>query len=173
MEIEKLSNKYFVRKLSSNDVDAVFDLCSQNILYYQYCPPFITRSGVIEDMEALPPGKSKRDKFFLGYYENESLIAIIDLIIGYPNLQTAYIGLFMTDISVQGKGVGTAIIDELCVCLAKTGFQRVELAWVKGNPQSERFWIKNEFIPLGERSSNAAERVIAAERQLCLGKFVD
>ena len=166
IEIEKLSNTYLVRRLSSNDVDAVFDLCSKNSLYYQYCPPFITRSGIIEDMEALPPGKSQNDKFFLGYYEDESLIAIIDLIMEYPDTQTAYIGLFMTDTNVQGKGVGSAIIDELCIWLDKMEFQRVELAWVKGNPQSEKFWIKNRFVPIGDRSSNAAEHVIAAERQL-------
>lgn len=166
IEIEKLSNTYLVRRLSSNDVDAVFDLCSKNSFYYQYCPPFITRGEVVEDMEALPSGKSQNDKFFLGYYEKGSLVAIIDLIMEYPDTQTAYIGLFMTDINVQGKGVGSAIIDELCIWLDKMGFQRVELAWVKGNPQSEKFWIKNRFVPIGERSSNVAEHVIAAERQL-------
>ena len=166
MNVENLSNKYAVRRLYVEDVDAVFELCSKNSLYYQYCPPFITKNGVVEDMKALPPGKNRKDKYFLGYYEDKSLIAVIDLIIGYPNLHTIYIGFFMTDINVQGKGVGTAIVEELCSYVSKIGFQRVELAWVKGNPQSERFWEKNKFKPIGERSSNAAEHVIAAERQL-------
>ena len=48
----------------------------------------------------------------------------------------------------------------------KIYFQRVELAWVKGNPQAERFWTKNGFQPIGERKSNAADHVIAAERKL-------
>ena len=63
MNIENLSNKYVVRKLDAEDVDAVFELCSKNSLYYQYCPPFITKNGVMEDMEALPPGKTKKDKY--------------------------------------------------------------------------------------------------------------
>ena len=72
----------------------------------------------------------------------------------------------MTDIFVQGNGVGTVIIEELCHYLKTVGFGRVELAWVKGNPQSEKFWKKNHFKPMGERSSNAAAHVIAAERKL-------
>ena len=90
----------------------------------------------------------------------------MDLIAGYPNEDTAYIGLFMTDVSLQGKGVGTTIIEDVCDCVKKNGYERIELAWVKGNPQSERFWKKNFFNPIGERSSNAAEQVIAAERKL-------
>jgi RimJ/RimL family protein N-acetyltransferase len=117
-------------------------------------------------MEVLPPGKTKSDKYFLGYFEDDILIAVLDLIIGYPSKNTAYIGLFMMDIKVQGKGIGTKIIEELCEYLKNTGFQRVELAWVKGNPQSEKFWIKNNFNIIGERRSNAADHVIAAERDL-------
>lgn len=163
---ESISSKYYVRRLNSKDIDSVLALCSKNSLYYQYCPPFITRNGVMEDMEALPPGKNQDDKYFLGYYENDSLIAIMDLIVEYPNIHTAYMGLFMVDTTVQGKGVGTAIIEELCNYLSKTEFQRVELAWVKGNPQSERFWIKNKFKPFDERSGNVAEHLIVAERFL-------
>ena len=166
IQLEKISNKYNVRRLDGSDVNTVLELCSKNTLYYQYCPPLITKEGVIQDMEVLPPGKTKSDKYYFGYFENDVLIAVLDLITGYPNESTAYIGLFMLDIKVQGQGIGTKIIEELCEYLKNTGFQRVELAWVKGNLQSEKFWIKNNFNAIGERSSNAAEHVIAAEREL-------
>lgn len=166
IEINKLSNKYDVRKLGLNDINAVYELCRKNKLYYDYCPPFVTKEGVKEDMEALPPGKTYDDKYFVGYYDGEALVAIMDIISGYPNEETLYIGLFMTDVSLQGKGVGTKIIDELSEYIAGIGFERMELAWVKGNPQAEGFWTKNKFVPIGERSSNAAEHVIAAERKL-------
>lgn len=166
IQLEKISNKYNVRRLDSSDVNTVLELCSKNTLYYQYCPPLITKEGVIQDMEVLPPGKTKSDKYYFGYFENDVLIAVLDLITGYPNESTAYIGLFMLDIKVQGQGIGTKIIEELCEYLKNTGFQRVELAWVKGNLQSEKFWIKNNFNDIGERSSNAAEHVIVAEREL-------
>lgn len=114
LKIDRITKKYYVRILDSKDIDAVYELCSKNRLYYQYCPPFITRDGVIEDMEALPPGKKKCDKYFLGYFENDLLIAVLDLIVGYPDISTYYIGLFMMYTKIQGKGEGTKIITELC-----------------------------------------------------------
>jgi len=42
----------------------------------------------------------------------------------------------------------------------------IRLAWVKGNPQSEHFWMKNGFLPIKETSSTAAEKVILAEKKL-------
>lgn len=166
IEINKLSNKYDVRKLSLNDIDAVYELCRKNKLYYDYCPPFVTKEGVKEDMEALPPGKTYDDKYFVGYYNGDVLVAIMDIISGYPNEETIYIGLFMTDVSVQGKGTGTKIIQGLSEYAKMKEYKRIELAWVKGNLQAEGFWTKNKFVPIGERSSNAAEHVIAAERKL-------
>ncbi len=47
------------------------------------------------------------------------LIAVMDLILKYPNDETAFIGLFMVDSASQGKGTGTAIIEE-CLCFLKT-----------------------------------------------------
>ena len=166
MKIENISKKYNVRALDSGDIGDVLELCSNNRLYYQYCPPHITRDGVIEDMEALPPGKEKRDKHFLGFFENDLLIAVLDLIEGYPDVHTYYIGLFMMNIKIQGQGEGTKIINELCLYLSEVGVKRLELAWMKGNPQAERFWKKNKFVPIEERSSNAAGHVIVAERHL-------
>lgn len=166
LQIDKLSSLYQVRRLDTNDVDSVFELCSKNIIYYQYCPPFITKQGVMEDMVALPSGKNKEDKYFLGYFEAGILIAVLDLISGYSSEDTAYIGLFMMNGSKQGQGIGTLIIDELCKYLKLSGYQRVELAWVKGNQQAAGFWIKNHFRIIGERKSNAADHVIAAERKI-------
>ena len=48
MKIEDLSKKYKVRRLSANDIEEVYHLCSKNTMYYEYCPPFITMEGVKE-----------------------------------------------------------------------------------------------------------------------------
>lgn len=59
----------------------------------------------------------------------------MNLIFGYPNADTAFIGFFMMNHSVQMKGVGTSIILEVCRYLKKTGFSYVRLGYVKGNQQ--------------------------------------
>lgn len=166
MNIERLSDEYKVRKLSAEDVEDIYRLCSGNPLYYEYCPPFVTRQGISEDMAILPPGKEIADKYYIGFFQEEKLIAVMDLIDGYPEKSIAYIGFFMTDREVQKKGVGTSMIQKVCTYLTDSGYHSVRLAWVKGNPQAEHFWVKNHFVPIRETSSNAAKEVILAERLL-------
>ena len=127
MDVQNLSGAYTVRLLTESDVPLIYALCRQNPLYYRYFPPFVTEESIRQDMKALPPGKTPEDKFFTGWFDGEALIAVMDLIRGYPNDKTWFIGFFMTDVSVQGKGVGSRIIGELCLALAGAGAEHVRL----------------------------------------------
>lgn len=160
------SKTYYVRKLNPADANQILELCSANHLYYDYCPPTPTKESVKSDLTELPPNKTSEDKYFVGYYSEDKLVAVLDLIDGYPEKEIAFIGFFMTDVHTQGRGTGSAIISDLLEYLNTIGFESVRLAWVKGNPQAEHFWKKNGFVPLKETSSNAAEHVILAERKL-------
>ncbi len=63
----------------------------------------------------------------------------------YPDEKTAFIGFFMIAASIQNTRIGSNIIDDLCRYLADIRLSRVWLGWVKGNPQAEHFWHKNNF----------------------------
>lgn len=166
MDEKLFSNHYTVRKLQTEDIDAVFELCRKNVLYYAYCPPPVTRESVSEDMTALPPNTSIEDKYYVGYFREEKLIAVLDLIDRYPETGIVFIGFFMTDTAVQKSGIGTSIISELIGYLKSCGVHAIRLAWVKGNPQAEHFWLKNGFVPVKETTSTAAATVILAEKKL-------
>ena len=57
----------------------------------------VTLESIREDMKVLPPGKSGEDKFYVGFFDGSMLTAVMDLILKYPNDETAFIGLFMVD----------------------------------------------------------------------------
>jgi len=150
MEPERLSEAFRVRKLGDADIDAVYRLSSGNRTFYQYHPPFVTRESIAEDMRALPPGKDEKDKFYLGFFEEDRLIAIMDLILGYPTAETAFIGLFMMERERQGKGDGSRIAGGCAAYLQTLGFKKIRLGADRENPQSNAFWRKNGFSPAGE-----------------------
>ena len=104
MELRALSKNYAVRALDSKDLAAIYALNCKNELYYQYHPPFVTRESIIEDMKALPPGKTYEDKYYIGFFEGDVLVAMMDLIWGYPTDKIAFIGLFMTNVQYQKQG---------------------------------------------------------------------
>ena len=166
MKVQLFSDKYTVHTLNDENIDEIYELLSKNVIYYEYCPPFVTRQRILDDMSALPPDKTAQDKYYIGFYQKDKLIAVMDFINGYPEKEIAYIGFFMTDVSIQNRGVGTEIIDYLCKHLAGLGYHSVRLAYVKGNPQAEHFWLKNRFAPMMETKSNVADEVILAERSL-------
>ena len=130
-----------------------------------YClEPGVTRESIRADSRALPPGKTAADKYYLGYFQGDKLAAVLDLILDYPRAQTAFVGFFMLARRLQGRGVGSAIVAEALQALARQGYTHVRLGYVKGNPQSEAFWLKNGFRPTGIETRPASYTVVVLER---------
>lgn len=166
MEINHICERYKVRKLSNKDVDIIYDLMKENHLFYEFCPPLVTKEAIMEDFVALPPNVLIENKYYIGFFEEENLDAIMDLIFKFPNSDTAFIGLFMMDKNEQGKGTGSSIISDCAKFLKEEGFSRIRLAYTKGNPQSSSFWRKNRFVETGETSETTNYTAILMERQL-------
>lgn len=166
MEENKLSNKYQVRKLIDEDISMIYSLCLSNSKYYEYCPPFVSKESIKEDMLELPPNKTSEDKYYIGFFDDNDLIAIMDLIEKYPNNETCFIGFFMVNKENQNEGIGSSIIEDLCRYLKYINYKYVRLAWIKGNVEAEKFWIKNSFVVLNEKLDQNNNHVIEAIRNI-------
>ncbi|MCP1640198.1 hypothetical protein J2T50_001924 [Streptococcus gallinaceus] len=77
IQIEQLSRSYRVRRLTEQDVASILELERGNSLYYQYSPPAPSQASVVEDMQALPVGKTMADKYFLGFFQGRALVTIV------------------------------------------------------------------------------------------------
>ncbi|MBO4412330.1 MAG: GNAT family N-acetyltransferase, partial [Lachnospiraceae bacterium] len=165
MDIAKISSRYTVRELNGADADAVLGLCRGNPQFYKYTEARPDIEQIRNEMRRTPPGVDPSAKYYLGFFDSPGLVAVMDLIDGYPEPKTAYIGFFMTDRPCQGKGVGTSIVSETAAFLRNAGKTAVRLAIDKGNPQSSRFWKKNGFEVLYETDVNGWTKLVA-ERSL-------
>ena len=160
MDIALLSKKYLVRRLDVNDVDIVYNMSCKNEIFYKYHPPFVTKQSIIEDMEALPPHKTYDDKYYIGFFDNNILVAYMDLILGFPTQEVAFIGLLMTNALYQNRGVGSGIVRDVCIYLRELGYKKVRIGVDKENPQSNSFWYKNGFRIISEKEYNVMELLI-------------
>ena len=106
MEPAGLSSRYGARRLCDSDVGAVYRLSAGNPIFYKYCPPCVTLESIREDMKVLPPGKSGEDKFYVGFFDGSMLIAVMDLILKYPNDETAFHRPFHGGFRQPGKRDG-------------------------------------------------------------------
>lgn len=150
-DISSLSSTFSVRSLDETDIPWIYELCRGNPLFYRYHPPFVTKEDLKQDQQALPPGKTKDDKHYIGFFSGGQPMAVMDLVLGYPQAETAFIGFFMMEAKDQGKGIGSRIIGEVCTGLSQWGYSRVRLATDRENPQSNAFWEKNGFLFVEEK----------------------
>ena len=75
------------------------------------------------------------------------MIALLDLIAGFPEPDTAWIGWLILDQSCQGRGLGSRLVEALLEGLSGAGFAQVKLAYVQSNPQSQAFLAEKRFFP--------------------------
>lgn len=163
LDISKFSKTYTIRKLGYENIDDIFLLCQGNPQYYQYSKKELSPESIKCDLKRTPPGTESDNKYYVGYYDNEKLIGILDLVDGYPGSKFAYIGFFMLDKSLQGAGIGSSLVEELMSYLKEAGFVICRLGIDRDNPQSNHFWTKNEF-----RTVNIVDDYLIADRSLML-----
>ena len=89
--------------MNARDVDMVYDLRIKNSIYYQYHPPLVTRESILEDMDALPPGKTLNDKYYIGFFKRDKLIAVMELVMNYPKKKTAFIIMGIITIFIDNR----------------------------------------------------------------------
>ena len=164
--ISQLSTKYRIKKMEKEDISRILNLENSNPQYFAYCPPKPCRKTVLNDLKALPEGKSLEDKFYIGFFENDSLIAIMDFILSFPKEDTIFIGLFMMDSKESGKGKGSAIIAEALTTWKSEGYTKVRLAYMKGNMQSRNFWRKCGFTEAGVEKENEQGVAVIMEKNV-------
>lgn len=166
MNFENVFTPYKARKLTESDVSDILNLYSENTEYFKHCPPSPNRETVKEDLVALPPTKEAADKYFIGIFDGNFLVAVMNLIDKYPDDGTAFIGLFMVSKNCQRKGVGTYIVNALSQTLKTEGYKRIRLGYVKTNLSAQSFWLKQGFRPTGAEFVRELYTVVEAEKTL-------
>jgi ribosomal protein S18 acetylase RimI-like enzyme len=113
-----------------------------------------------EAFNALPLNLDLEMKHVLGIYFEDSLIGMIDCLIGYPVLEKAYIGLFILDETYQGRGFGKQSYDELEEYLSSYPMLRsVRLSVVESNDKVLKFWQKMGFVFTGEVKNYSYKKI--------------
>ena len=164
IDLETLSRRFDVRRLDDADADAILALYRDNPQFYEYYEEDPTRELVLRDLHIAPPGAQPADKYYVGFFEQNALVAVMDLIDGYPAPDVAYIGLFMLARAYQGNGLGTQMVSEIEAGLRSSSKTAIRLAINKGNPQSTHFWDKNGFAVVKEVEKNGWWYQVAEKR---------
>ena len=167
IDIHKLSQKFTVRRLVEDDADMIYEFCKKNQMYYQIINQKVSKESIINDMNITPPDIPISQKYYIGFFEKEKMIALMDLIDGYPDEKIAYIGFFMIEKELHNQGIGTQIINELSSVLSDFGFTYCRLGVDQNNPPGLHFWQKNDFHIINKVQREDSV-ILVAEKELSI-----
>lgn len=139
-----LAAGYEVKQLENRDAGQVLRLMQSNPQYFTQKPSL---RFVKTEMVRLPQESMIDQKYYLGYYDQGKLIAILDLILDHPQPLYAYIRELMVDARKQNKGIGSQIVQALEEGVAKAGFAHIALEVEENDEDAIRFWEKLNYKP--------------------------
>lgn len=112
----------------------------------------IEPDGALSILGALPEGTTYADKFVFGAYQSEKLIGCVDLIRGYPDSETAMLGLLIISETHQKSGLGRAVFQAVeKIVISWPGMRKVRIGVIQANDIVFPFWRSLGFIETGVR----------------------
>jgi GNAT superfamily N-acetyltransferase len=138
---------YSVHQLSLADaalLQRLFEQCLDfNLLVEGRAP---ASNAAEEEFSEVPPGKSLADKFLFGLVNRQNdLVGCLDVLRGYPDAPTWWIGLLLLAPEVRAHGLGPQVLQGLAQMARASGAQAFMLGVVEENQRAYQFWARMGF----------------------------
>ncbi len=166
LNVEAFSTEYAVRTIREEDTADVYKFCKSNILFYESLRNSHASENLTEFMTKLPENKKEKGRHCVGFYDENKLIAVMELILGYPENSDALIGWFMVDGSLQCQGIGSRIFADVRAALKGYGFEHISLKCVQENAQAMTFWQEQGFAVNGQPENKGEYNVVMLEKDI-------
>lgn len=159
---------YTVRPLDDRDAIAVQRLFDEDPAYFA---DINGHSITIEETRAaIPPGRTRADKFIFAVAKDDTVVGLIDIIRGYPEPATWFLGFLFLGRGVRGAGLGRRALHAVYAWAKGQGAERLRLGVVEGNERARRLYATEGFVQEGVReidpSVNRYRRTLVLERPL-------
>ncbi len=153
-------SEYDIRRLSGDDGIDVQDLCERcsdfSMLIEGRPPEKDAGNSILSD---LPPGKELKDKYVFGVYnENNTLIAVIDMIKDYKEPGEWIIGLLMIDPSDRGNGLGRKLHELIKTWVLEEHGKALRIGVVEENYRGHKFWREMGYVEAGRAKATYGKK---------------
>ena len=151
------------KRLDASDVADVTTFCRQCSAFFalvaDHSPPAETARYLLESR---PPGVELTHKHLIGFERGGEVIAIVDLLKGYPGEADWYVGLLIISPDERARGLGTAVWNAVEAWIRSEGGRHVRLIVQEQNPEAARFWRS-----VGFTDDRKVEQRLATRTNIC------
>jgi diamine N-acetyltransferase len=142
-------NNLTIRKAETSDSLILQEICDawieRGFFEGETLPgDYIEQCLTFGDLPPIPDAKFEHYSLFV-INDNQGIIGLFDLYDGYPEVETAWISLFLLDIESRGIGKGKILVERITKECCETGFKSLALASSLNNRVALKFWINNGF----------------------------
>ena len=145
VNIQTLSTDFDARRITEADIADVYRLYRANSRYYRSLDKRPSKQRLTEVISETPEGAEPSQKYFVGFYDGDDLLAVLDLITGYPARGDAFIGWFMVDAQRHRKGIGSQLFADVRAAMKAQGFTSLTLQCPAANTDAVAFWENQGF----------------------------
>jgi ribosomal protein S18 acetylase RimI-like enzyme len=119
--------------------------------------------GARSTFAVLPPGKDYSAKYVMGVFLDGELVGIVDLIRGFPNQNTAMLGLLLIREKFQRNGIGRQAYFQIEAFVQRQWpeVNCVRIGVIATNEPAFPFWRHLGFKETGERSPYQENEVVS------------
>ncbi|HZX06752.1 hypothetical protein [Kribbella sp.] len=157
-----------LRVIGPGDVDAVQGLIESDPGYTERITGYPPGAADAQSLLMMrPEGLAEGAKVVLGAFDGQGLVAVVDLLRGYPKDGTAFIGLLQIHGQQQARGYGSTTygLVERYVESTWPEVRTMRLAVVDTNAQvATGFWQRQGFVATGEVRPYRYDKLESAAR---------
>lgn len=142
INFETASYQYKMRKLGEDDINQIQDFLNLFDDFFLLCEG---EKGSAKSLLAVcPPDKDLlTDKIVIGFYAEDVLIGIVDLIKNYPEEGIWTIGYLLIHPAYRNQKIGSYILNMIS---NTKDIKRLRCVVQAQNPRALSFWENNEFL---------------------------
>jgi diamine N-acetyltransferase len=138
-----------IRRVENADIQILQEICDAWIEKGFFEGDTLPFDYVEQCLKAgdLPPisNADKQNYALFAVEDDDKIIGLFDLYDGFPEVNSAWISLFLLDIEYRSRGIGKRLIRVISNECRKTGFKSLGLAVSMNNRIALKFWVNSDF----------------------------
>lgn len=129
-----------VRQLTHADDELIYRFQAQHPAYFdRFLDHPVTKKEAIQDLDDLPVNAHPEQKAYLGVFEHDQLVLLVDLTLDYPLPSLVWLGLWLPAQQLSDQQVAR-YYQSLVQTLRAAGAVQLQLSVYMGDRQAPAFW---------------------------------
>ncbi len=123
-----------------------------------------SRDDTAHMIDERPNTVPRECKLLIGLRRNQKLLGVLDLLHGYPDSNTWFLGLLVLDPNVRREGIGSTVYAAIRRWATGYGARRIQLIVQEQNPSAFAFWRAMGF----SESEKVIQQLVTGSNQVSL-----